>query len=60
MGFFDNLKKAGEYAQKGLEQVDETIKRNIKRASVSELKDFLRKHPNNKYAIEELRRRGEL
>ena len=58
MGFFDTIKKGAEIAKKGAGMVDEANKRVAQKASDSELKELLSKNPNNKYAREELQRRG--
>jgi len=51
MGFFDAFKK-------GAEMMDEKAKQIASKASDSELKEALRKNPNNRYLREEAKKRG--
>ena len=53
MGFFDTVKKGAELAGKGLNAMDEQLKKKVSQMSDSELKGY-----DNKYAREELKKRG--
>jgi hypothetical protein len=53
MGFFDTVKKGADIAKKGLVMADEELKKKVSQMSDSELKGY-----DNKYAREELQKRG--
>lgn len=58
MGFLDAMKKGANLAKKGLDMVDETLKKKVARMSDDELREILDKNPNSKYAREEANKRG--
>jgi len=55
MGFFDTVKKGAELAGKGLNAMDEQLKKKVSKMSDSELKGM---DSSNKYVREELQKRG--
>jgi len=55
MGFFDTVKKGAELAKKGLDKMDEQVKKQMAKKSDSEL---LAMDSSNKYVREELQKRG--
>lgn len=62
MSFWDNVKdgisKGVEYAEKGAKMVDDASKSQARRFTDVELKENLKKYPNNKYLLDEANRRG--
>jgi len=50
MGFFDAIKK-------GAEMVNEFNERAAQKMTDEQLKKFLKKHPDNRYALQEAERR---
>ena len=62
MSFWDNVKdgitKGVKYAEKGVEMADNAAKSQARRFSDSELKENLKKYPNNKYLLDEANKRG--
>lgn len=55
MGFWDKAKEIGGEV---LSRADETIKKQLEKATNAQIKEALEKNPNNKYAKEEARKRG--
>jgi hypothetical protein len=55
MGFFD---KAKDIAEQGMNAVDKAALKAVQKATDSQLKEMLSKHPNNKHAIAEAKKRG--